>query len=193
MARLKVGARSNLKQVNAAMRVMGAPMADGRGQRVAAAIRRPIAEEFAGGFHYTRTGSRERWQPVPAFGTRPATVPPLGGPSGSLARAWAGGQGGYQKINPRSATIGVNLPFAEVHRGGARGQKRVTRIRAKKIGAKGLPAMWWFLGMTFGVWLNPDKLLADGVAVPSRPHATKNPRTVELVRDALLEEFREAA
>ncbi|MEM1181173.1 MAG: hypothetical protein AAGM22_22715 [Acidobacteriota bacterium] len=152
------------------------------------AMRKSVASEFAGRYWHTPQGRKIPWAPSKPFGRRPAGSP-LGGPGGSLAQAWAGSAGGFEVMGPERLAIGVDMPFAALHRGGAgtSADLRETRIKAKRIGAQGKPAMHWRLGMEFGVWISPAKLLTEGLSIPSRPHATSNPELADALAGRLLD------
>lgn len=187
---LKLTAAPALRRLAAMSSAAREPMGGDAGRQVVAAIRSSVAKEFAGGYWLTPQGGKRQWKSVHPFGTR-RVGDPLGGSSGSLARAWAGGAGGFSRSTARTAEVGVRMAGAAVHRGGggARVALRETHIRAKKIGKGGRPAMHWLLGMKYGVWMSPEKLRTQGVAVPSRPHATRNPdlnrEIIRIVRERI--------
>jgi hypothetical protein len=170
------------------------PMGGDSGRQVIRAIRRSVAQEFSGGYWSTPSGGKRQWKPTKPFGEKAGGRPPLGGSAGRLAAAWAGGAGGFEKITSRTAQVGVRMPGAAVHRGGegARVALRETRIKAKAIGAKGKPKMYWLLGMKYGVWMSPEKLRTTGIAVPSRPHATRNPALSREITDVIRKKIVEA-
>lgn len=158
------------------------------GDEVRDAMRGSIREEFAGAYWKSPSGARVPWKATQPFGSRPAG-PTLGGTDGGLFRAWMGGPGGYERRTATAVTLGVSRPNAAVHRGGTGtsvNPRRRTKVRAKAIGARGLPSMFWLLGLRFRVWIRPEKLLTQGVEIPARPHATRNPNLEERLADILL-------
>lgn len=171
-------ARAAIRRIRVAS---GQPFAGKQGDRVLAAVRRAIGEEFDRGAERTDGGFRP-WPKTNAFGRRPATRPPLGGRGGSLGSAWQGGAGGFSRVRPTEIQLGVRLPGAAIHRGDLGPQ---VAIKAKKRGARGLPAMFWALGLGFGVWLSPERLRARGVTIPARPHARATASLASIVAEAL--------
>jgi phage gpG-like protein len=169
--------------------VLRAPFGSGRGRRAVEVMRSSVASEFREHQWLTPDGGALRWKETLPFGDRPEKEP-LGGPSGTLARAWAGGPSGFSTIDPQRAAIGISHPGAAMHRGGSGtdARERVTIVRPRKTGAKGLPSMFWYLGLTFGAWISPRRL-ERGLEIPSRPHATSNPKLeadlAAIVRSAL--------
>lgn len=177
-----------------AVRALRAPFADGRGEEIVARVRKSIDEEFSGAFFKAGDGGSEPWAPRwDPFGTR-KPGPPLGGPGGALAQAWAGGSGGYEEIESERIEIGVDDEklYPGVHRGGAGDSIdlfETTNIRAKEIGDGGIPTMFWALGLGFGVWIRPAKLVSEGLNIPARPHAGASPDVVEAASSVLREAF----
>jgi len=181
----EVNVRSNLAGLHRMQQILRAPMGEGRGAGMISALRASVAREFAQVGWSRPEGGVDRWKETLPFGNRPEKVP-LGGSGGTLARAWAGGTGGFTYTEPTRAGIGVSLPYAAMHRGG-RGTEaggKVTIIRPKKYSKGGLPAMFWYLGLKFGAWISPKKL-ERGLEVPSRPHATTNPALVQALQERL--------
>jgi len=171
-----VNNRAALKALDAQIEATAQPFAAPRGARVVKAIRLAIGEEFSRGAERTDSGFK-KWKPTQSFGTKTATNPPLGGKAGRVARAWAGGAGGFSTVSGTEIVIGVRAPWAAVHRGD---NGPVTTIRPR-----GGDRMRFFLGRAFGVWISRARL-AQGLKVPARPHATANKSLSEIIRDALL-------
>lgn len=182
----EVVTRINLAGLQRARQILTAPMSEGRGARMIDALRASVAREFSQVGWSAPQGGVQPWKETLPFGNRPKKVT-LGGSSGSLAKAWAGGAGGFSFIEPGRAGIGVNLPGAAMHRGGSGTEagRKVTIIRPKKYGKNGVPAMFWALGFKYGVWISP-KRLERGLEVPSRPHATGNPALIQALQDRFL-------
>ena len=189
--KLQTSTREVRRTLKAMRGIVQRPFVGERGRSGVAAIRKTVAQEFSQGGGFTSSGAVERWPRTLPFGSRPAPGIPLGGIRGSLATAWRGGPGGFSTNTPTSLEVGINRPDAVAHRGGELVPKRtVTRIRAKAIGSRGLPRMFWALGLGFGVWISAEKLRGPGLALPSRPHA--DPRApqfgealVKIIVDAL--------
>lgn len=174
--------------------VVSRPFAAVRGQRQIAAIRRVLTQEATAGAGFGPSGAATRFTPVLAFGSRPATSPPLGGPASLYWQSWLGGAGSVARVTDRGVVVASSLPWAIVHRGGvAVPEDRATVIRAKRISRDGRPAMVHALRLGFGVNISSEKALS-GMRVPSRPHA--DPRAPQY-RDAVSGQFdlelREAA
>ena len=153
---------------------LGAPFA-GIGKDLHRDMRKSVRRDFVARSWAKPSGGRVAWATTKPFGTKPAGDP-LGGPGGRLARAWQGGAGGFSFARSDRVGIGVSLPFAAMHRGGtgtAAGFD-VTIIKPKRKTASGQYAMFFFLGLKYGVWLR-ESTLARGLRVPSRPHGTDNP------------------
>lgn len=157
-------------QYPAILRILSSPFADGRGEKVAKNARDVKAQQFTRGGGFTPTGFRP-WEPTREFGTRPATVPPLGGSGSGLLAAWRGGPGGSLSISPRRVVLAVDLIYAFVHEMGAR-----IAITAKMRG---------FLRHRFGVNLSPSKTT---IFIPARPgNDASAPEFIEAGRSVLLE------
>lgn len=104
------------------------------------------------------------WPKTHAFGRRPAPSRTLRD-TGKLENAWTGGSGSVARVTPNSFAIGVDtgvVPYAGVFQ-----SQTPTRVRAKKMGARGRYAMGWMLGMKFGVWLS-NKRLEEGFLIQPR-------------------------
>lgn len=163
----------------------GKPFAGSTGREVVKAARSVIMSEFSRGGHERPSGGFAPWPKGHDFGDKKAPPVPLGGVNGRLARAWNGGTGGFERISHESITIGVDLIYARVHRGPDSNPVagRITLIKPRH-GQK----MRYFLGLNMSAWLKESTLRA-GLKVPSRPHATNNPKTQaavsELVAKAL--------
>jgi len=164
-----------------ARQILGAPLSGERGAAAIKAVRKSVAREFRQLGWSKPGGGVQRWKPVKPFGDKPGGGPPLGGSGGSLARAWAGGRGGFTTTSRDRVSVGITHPGAAVHRGGdgTDAGNRITLIRPKRFGKGGVPLMFWALGLGKGAWISFKKL-KKGLEVPSRPHATSNP---ELVRE----------
>lgn len=155
-----------------------------RGRLALRRIRSVITEEFTRGVTFTPGGGAIPMKPTKAFGTRPATVPPLGGASSSLLAAWKGGPGGFQSTGPNRVTLGVSLVYAAVHRGGTDVPSRTpTRIRVTDRQRR-------FLGAAFGVHLRAD---TTHIVIPARPHVdARAPQYVEAARGVIVEALSKA-
>lgn len=141
---LTASIRGNAPEVLRNVRsVVQFPFAGARGRQVQRATVKVIEEQFRGGFYYSASGARVNWAPTQPFGTRPATVPPLGGARSSLLAAARGGPGGSWTISPKSLRLTVSLTYWQVHDEGAR-----IRVTPRSRG---------FVGATFGVHFRKDK------------------------------------
>lgn len=165
---------SDTKGLSRFSTILRRPFAQGRGRKTIAGMRRVGAQEFAGGFGFGPGGGRVAWVKGHDFGTQKAKTIPLGGPGGALAMAWAGGAGGFATSTFREVTLGVDLPYAAVHRGGVElpsntiSTQTVTRRQAGFIGAQ------------FGVHL----AVGSTLSTPSRPHF--DPRSPQMQRAVVL-------
>lgn len=158
-------------------------------------IRNSVAAEFLNQEWRRPDGGREAWRPLVPFGSRSGSSPGVlaGGQhkpmidTGAYLNAWTGkGSGGLVKVGPRSVVVGVQheaFPFASYIRGGAGARIRTSPLlifpRKRVAGRRGGSwvqqwALWWYLGLTFGVWLK-EQTLRDGLKLYPRPHATRNP------------------
>lgn len=169
-----------VRAINDLLDFARAPFGGPRGTRALRAIREAIAEEFSRGAERTDFGFRP-WKKSHDFGTRKAKNPPLGGTSGRFAKAWAGGAGSITSVKPTEIILGSRLPGAAMHRGDL---GEVVTIKAKATGANGLPAMFWKLGRSFGVWISPGKL-RSGLHVPARPHARATQALASIIAQSL--------
>lgn len=148
--------------------VLENPMGGGRSAEVTRALRESVAREFAAGAHSLPSGGTRPWKENVAFGTRELPSIPLGGPSGSIASAWAGsstgGFVGLHETSPERVAIGVSHPAAEMHRGGQDGSEgSTTMVLTHKAAA--------FLRHAYEV----DTEGGNSVTIPARPHGTTNP------------------
>jgi hypothetical protein len=166
-----------------------APMKGKVGAEVIAAARKVIAEEFSKGGWFRPRGGFSSWPKGHDFGDKKAPSTPLGGPSGSIARAWAGGKGGFSRVTDGGAGVLIGVsgsPKFAVHRGG---QAPTSMAGFTIVRPKRGQAMRFFLGGQFNAWISAARL-AKGLRIPSRPHATDNPKTraavVEVIRRSLL-------
>lgn len=159
-------------------RYLGSPLTGTPGAEVVNAMRASVAAEFRRGAWSRPDGGTTVWKPVEAFGTRPPTVPPLGGESGRLGRAWAGGSligvTGFNGLSANRAVIGVrsSRPWPIRHRGGDRA---VGVSTTRQIVT---PKMSRMIVGRYGVFLRPGR----DISLESRPHATTNPALVAAIR-----------
>jgi len=174
---------------------LGRPFQTATGKEAIAAARSVIRTEFQRGGYYNSGGSFVGWKPGHDFGDKRAKNPVLGGPGGTLGRAWLGGPGGYSKTDAggQSVTIGVTLPWAGVHRGGNPVRvNRITVVRPKRAASGGSGTkMHYHLGLRLLAWISEERLKA-GLRIPARPHALNNPKTAKAVGDVLRREIRKA-
>lgn len=163
-----------------------APFAGETGRAIAAAMRTgpgSTGEQFAGSREISMSGSTA-WRKTQPFGRRPAPARTLVR-SGALEAAWTGaGAGATSRFGPKSVAIGVDtnvFPQAAVFQ-----SRNGAVVRARKKGARGLPAMYWFLGMQYGVWCDPWKLASTGFLI--RPRAVSiNPQVLARVQGIVIE------
>lgn len=148
------------------------PYGGNRGERVRRSAQRTLRTQFERGGYFSASGF-VAWTPTRAFGTKPATVPTLGGPSSSLGRAAAGGAGGAWATGPKKVQLTITLPYWDVHDEGAR------------IGVT--PKMRGFVGVTFGVQFRADK---THVVIPQRRLIdSRAPEFAKLARDIVVKEI----
>lgn len=177
---IDIDASALLGYLDSQIREISAPFAGSRGDRVLAATRKAIAEEFSRGAERTDAGFK-KWPKSHDFGTRKAAITPLGGGSGRYARAWAGGTGGSVRVNAsKEIILSVRLPGAAMHRGDL---GDVVTIKPKREGDAGRTPMFWALGLGFGVWI-PRSRLAQGLKVPARPHARATKALAQIIASA---------
>lgn len=153
-------------------------------ERYIAFRRQQIKEEWETASWRPMSGGLRPWQPVGAFGNRPAPSSPLRR-TGALLRAWLGGPGSITRIGDTEAVFGVSgsrFPHAAVHRGGAGKVTAALSRVPERIGIT--PAMRTFVGLNFGVWFKRSKRFIE---IPRRPHATDNPEAAT-ARAAFLSE-----
>lgn len=134
--------------------------------------------------------------------------------SGAYYDAWTGrGSGGIADAGPRSAIVGVSreaFPFASYIRGGTSARIRTGPLLIfpqERVAGGGRPRghgrsrgasyvrqwkLWWYLGLTFDVWLT-EKTLRDGMKLYPRPHATNNPALTRKLARLLTSYIKEAA
>ncbi len=106
-----------------------------------------------------------RWPRTKRFGNRAPPARDLVR-SGAYRRGWLGGTGSITRLRRDKVTIGVDtfrFPQARVFQ-----KRRPTRVRAKKMGAKGRSKMGWFLGLTFDVWISDRVLFGRGLRIAPR-------------------------
>lgn len=166
------------------------PLGGRVGRDVVRLLRDSVVSEFRDEHFLRPGGGSTPWKARAPFGPNQKSGPLLGGPTGVLGSAWAGGPGGFSEVKPLEVEVGISHPAAAMHRGGAGTSVRpnqTTRVRAKKPGARGLPAMFWFHGMQNGVWISPEKLRREGLVIPARPHAGGNPKLCDDIARRVLE------
>ncbi len=151
-----------------------APFAGETGLAIAGAMREgpgSTGAQFAGSVELGFNGSRT-WPRTQPFGNRAAPARTLVR-SGALESAWTGrGAGATTRIGAKNVAIGVDgqlFPQARVFQ-----STNGAVVRAKKKGARGLPAMYWFLGMQYGVWVSPWKLASEGFLIRPRAVSLNN-------------------
>lgn len=149
------------------------------GVRGALVRRRAVAvfrDQFARGGYFSSTGFRA-WTPTQPFGSKPATVPTLGGGGSSLLDAMAGGPGGQWTTTKDRVRLSLSLIYAAVHHEGA-----AIGVTAKMRG---------FVRHAFGVHLRPDK---RSIIIPRRPlFDTGSQELIEAGRGVVVEAILEAA
>lgn len=151
-------------------RIFKDPFGQARGRRSIRAVRKVAAREFARGGGFSPGGSFNAWKRTKPFGNRPVPPVPLGGTSGPLARAWAGGPGGFSFVRGKRIVLGVTLIYAAMHRGGVNTPSgRITVVRAKRFTSSGQSLMRLKFISSFGVFVSEAKARA-GMRIPGRPH-----------------------
>jgi hypothetical protein len=109
------------------------------------------------------------------------------------------GAGSVEVVTAKTVRVGVDLaafPFAGFIRGGTGADIRTSPLlilpRKRVAGwqpltKRGKPrapqtqwALWYYLGLTFGVWLSAETMVR-GLKLPPRPHLTRNPLLVRQV------------
>lgn len=169
-------------------------------QNIPPLIRASVAREFSGGYWASPAGDVP-WRPTQPFGTRDVVGTMIS--TGALRTALTtGGGGGFTRFEGNSVSVGVDgevFPYASILRGGSAvistepltikpiaKISRSNRTRDRKRDASGRfkegPVsyvrqfkMWWYLGLTFGVWLSEAKL-REGIKLYPRPFMTANPQ-----------------
>lgn len=149
-------------------------------------IRDSIAREFLNRAWFMPSGGSRAWAPkvmLPNTKNERGLIS-----SGKYFAALMGrGSGSVVKYGPRSVSVGVStaeFPYARYIRGGTGGRISTAPIfiKPKKL-ARGASAagssvsrwaLWWWFGLTHGVWLSESKL-REGIKLVPRPHATSNP------------------
>lgn len=143
--------------------------ADGVGQQVADEVMRSgpgsVAEQFAAESEISPRGSSP-WPATAPFGRRGMPERTLN-MTGRLEAAWLGiGAGSITRLAPNAVTVGVDtqvMPHAAVFQ-----SETPTVVRGRARGAGGRLAMFWYLGMQFGVWISEARLLAGLLIRPRR-------------------------
>jgi hypothetical protein len=168
------------------------PYFKGRG---VAAVRLSVGDEFHRHAWLTPRGGIVPWRDTQPFGTRPKPKQNMIA-TGAYFRALMGrGPGSLVRVGPRSFDVGVEarmFPGAAALRGGKGGRISTAPLFIRpKTKAKGRAgggswvqqwAMWWRLGLTYGVWLK-EETLRRGLKLYPRPHLTANPKlTRQLAR-----------
>ncbi len=148
------------------------------GDAVIAAMRKGAAGQFSAQAEDTLTGSR-MWKRSHDFGNRKAPANTLDA-SGKLKGAWTGSAGATSRVTENSFAIGVDtgiVPYAAIFQ-----SQTPTLIKPKSIGhstragklaavRRGRPiryAMFWKLGLTFGVWMSQARLEQGFLIQPRR-------------------------
>lgn len=140
-----------------------------------------IREEFRRESFFRQSGGSVRWEKSKSFGSRRAARRTLRRTGLLFNAATGNGRGHIKRVGPTSMSIGVSgaaVPHASILRGGT-GQNLVRRkivVKPKKLAVsktgrtlKGAHkwAMYWFLGMRYGVWLK-ESTLRRGLRIPRR-------------------------
>lgn len=156
-------------RIEAAKRVVDAPFASNRGPETLRIVRfgaGGLSDQFGAQQEESLRGIRP-WPRSKPFGKRPAPRSTLAG-SGVLRSAWLGlNQHGYDRVTRDGLEIGVQgLPYAATFQR-PDGPDTVTTVRPKKRAKDGRWAMFWYLALTFGVYLKA-KTLENGLAIRQR-------------------------
>lgn len=191
------GALSRLSDLSRPLRTRGVQI-----------VRNRVALEFLRRVWFTPSGASRAWRPVTPFGRRLGEGESMGAgkgdkkpmiDSGAYFQALMGrGAGSVVRVTQKTLTVGVDggtFPYAKYIRGGTGARVRVTDwiIRPrKKVASRGRGrrswvrqfAMWWYLGLTFGVWLR-EATLRRGLRLPTRPHMTRHPELVRQIQGLL--------
>ena len=153
------------------------PYDEGRGALVRKAAVRVFEQQFARGGYFGASGALVPWKPTAPFGSRPATVPALGGADSSLLQAAKGGPGGAWSITAKRVSLAISLVYWPAHDKGAR-IPVTPRSRA-------------FVRGKFGVDFRADK---THVAIPRRRLVdVRSPRFARAQSEVFEEAFKEAA
>ena len=153
-----------------------------------------VVEEIEGQFWRPPSGGRRAWAARKPFGSKRPAASPFGT---DYIAAWRGGPGRVLRVARDRVDFGVagsRFPWIGYQRGGfgslragdvvgqgtrvsSARQRRTWKIAKGRTASSPAPQKWaifWKLGLSFGVWLSARKL-ADGLFIPFRPHATINP------------------
>ena len=174
-------------------------------------IRYSVANEFNSQSWFPPSGGARPWALTQPFGNRLGSGNSLGKgkgtkktliDTGAYFRALMGtGPGGIARITANRVVVGVELatfPYAAFLRGGVgayislapliiRPRKRVATRHAGGSYVRQW-ALWWYLGLTYGVWLSEQKL-REGLKLQPRPHLTANPVLTAKLRRLALKYF----
>jgi hypothetical protein len=195
-----VGIRVNSRAFESATSDIRARLSDQTSLMRAAVpvIRDSVAREFLTRTWFSPSGVNRPWPAETPFGDKGSKKgggekKPLIDTGGYFAALMGRGSGSVVKVTPHQVSVGVDLaqfPWAPYIRGGTGANIRLTPLLikptkvAKPKSKDGKPAsadspqhwaLWWYLGLTYGVWLTRETLLA-GIKLPPRPHLTANPQ-----------------
>lgn len=149
------------------LKLLSKPFDGEVGRGVGSDLQASVRKEFEQSGHSKPGGGVEKWDEVKAFGTRPAPSSPLGGVSGSIARAWLDGA---PRVTSHLVEISSDHPAGFFHRGGDDGT-----IREFEYDVTDKATV--YIRRTFGVPIP----FGSTFTLPSRPHATTNPGLEEAV------------
>lgn len=175
---IRVTFRETLTPVLGRMKaIVRKPYDEGRGALVRRAAERVFEQQFARGGYFGASGSLIPWHPTNPFGSRPATIPALGGADSSLLQAAKGGPGGAWSITAKRVSLAVSLVYWAVH-------DKAARIPVT-------PRSRAFVRGRFGVNFRADK---THVAIPRRRLVdVRSPRFARAQREVFEQAFEEAA
>lgn len=125
-----------------------------------------IASEFEREGWQSPGGGFIPWPKTEAFGTIPAP-PKTMSRTGTLAAAWQGGSGGFERIGESAVEFGVRFPHANVHR--PPGANAAAARQPFKIAVT--ERMRAFFHAVGAHLRNETK----EISIPRRPHATSSP------------------
>lgn len=147
---------------------------------VSKAVKGSLDREFRAQAWAHPQGGMRSWKPRHPLSDK--VGPLLGGVGGSIRRSWKIKASGKGRVVASSTH-----PGAAVHRGSARGNvaEITTRILPKRFDEQGVPLMFYAL-LSQGIVASSTRLAARGVSVPSRPHASPNPRLRKEVSEGLV-------